>query len=185
MIGNSHPVYLTNRYHLSCISGSFLLARIVNYYPNRFLALTWLAIGYSPPSGGEFPLDMINADSEALLGYPVFGYWEFFNDPKIVELVDQNVSTHVSRPAPRTLPLFSSISNASFPKMQVESFLSLMFASDPKQLKTSFCPYGAARAWVTAGKTSPLPHYLTPAEFRTHASFFSSSHGGSFGPPLE
>ncbi|KAF6240610.1 hypothetical protein HO173_001281 [Letharia columbiana] len=135
--------------------GSFLLSRIANYYPDRFLAFTWLAIAYSPP-GGRFSVDEINADSEEKLGYPFFGYWEFFNDPKTVDLVDRNV----------------------------ESFLTLQFASDPEQVKTSFCPYGAARAWVTAGKTSPLPPFITPAEFKTHSSFFSPSHGGSFGPPL-
>lgn len=76
---------------LICIRGSFLLSRIANYYPDRFLAFTWLAIAYSPPSG-PFSVDKINADSERELGYPFFGYWEFFNDPKTVELVDHNVS---------------------------------------------------------------------------------------------
>lgn len=75
----------------TCIRGSFLLSRIANYYPDRFLAFTWLAIAYSPP-GGRFSVDEINADSEEKLGYPFFGYWEFFNDPKTVDLVDRNVS---------------------------------------------------------------------------------------------
>ena len=63
--------------------------------------------------------------------------------------------------------------------------MALLFASDPDQLRTSFCAYGAARAWVTEGKTSPLPPFLSPAEFKTHVSFLSPSHGGSLGPPLE
>ena len=69
--------------------------------------------------------------------------------------------------------------------VQVESFLKLQFASDPDQVVTSFCPPGAARAWVTANKISPLPAFITPEEFETHSSFFSPSHGGSFGPPLK
>ena len=172
------------------IRGSILLSRIANYYPDRFLAWTWLAVGYVPPSKGPFPVDEINAASEVRLGYPCFGYWEFFNDPKTVELVDRNVSP---LPLPPSLSSLSckksqiSTTRANTPPSiaQVESFLTLMFASDPEQLKTSFCPYGAARAWVTAGKTSPLPPYLTAAEFATHAGFFSPSQGGSFGPPLK
>ena len=85
----------------------------------------------------------------------------------------------------RLKPPLSTISDISFATTQVESFLTLLFASDPEQVKTSFCPYGAARAWVTAGKTSPLPHFITSAEFKTHSSFFSPSYGESFGPPLK
>ena len=63
--------------------------------------------------------------------------------------------------------------------------MALLFAWDPDQLRTSFCAYGAARAWVMGGKSSPLPSFISLAEFNKHVSFLSPSHGGSLGPPLE
>lgn len=135
--------------------GSFLLSRVANYYPQRFISFTWLAIAYSAPAG-EFSVDKINKESEAKIGYPFFGYWEFFGDPKTVELVDQNV----------------------------DSFLTLQFANDPERVKTHFCPYGKAREWVTNNKQSPLPWFITPEEYERHSGFFRPSNGGSFGPPL-
>lgn len=104
MIGNLTPIVKQDPV-LTRIRGSFLLSRIANYYPDRFLAFTWLAIAYSPPSA-QFSIDDINADSEEKLGYPVFGYWEFFNDPKTAALVDRNVSPRISLSKP-TFPTVS------------------------------------------------------------------------------
>ena len=110
--GDNATVYSYQQRALTYFRGSFLLSRIANYYPERFLAFTWLAIAYSPPAG-KFSVDDINAASERRLGYPFFGYWEFFNDPKTVELVDRNVRpydlTLAFRVNPRSYKLLGRI----------------------------------------------------------------------------
>ena len=99
----------------TCLRGSWVLSRIANYYPDRFLALAWLTIAYSSPSD-RFSVDAINAYSEEKLGYPVFGYWEFFNDPETAELLDHNVSPSslLSRPQ---IQSFIGL-NISFPMLR-------------------------------------------------------------------
>lgn len=73
--------------------GSFLLSRTANYFEDRFLAFAWLSIGYSPP-GGKFSVDEINAMSRERLGWTVFGYWYFFDEPDAPELLNHNVGLH-------------------------------------------------------------------------------------------
>ena len=40
---------------------------------------------------GPFSVDEINKMTEQNLGYPVFGYWHFFNDGDAGKLMDENV----------------------------------------------------------------------------------------------
>jgi soluble epoxide hydrolase / lipid-phosphate phosphatase len=59
--------------------GSFMLSRVVNYYPDRMKAAVFMSIRYMPPSNGErFDLDAINAFTRKHLGFEMFGYWRFF-----------------------------------------------------------------------------------------------------------
>lgn len=72
------------------IRGSFLVSRLANYFPERFLKFVFLDVAYQPPTG-PFNLDAINDMSEKMLGYPVFGYWYFFNSADAAELMNRNV----------------------------------------------------------------------------------------------
>lgn len=45
---------------------------------------------------GPFSVDEINKMTEQNLGYPVFGYWHFFNDGDAGKLMDENVYVHLS-----------------------------------------------------------------------------------------
>jgi len=70
--------------------GSYLLSRFVNYYPERFSKLAFIDVGYRPPAG-PFSVDGINNMTEQNMGYPIFGYWHFFNDTDSGRLMDQHV----------------------------------------------------------------------------------------------
>lgn len=72
------------------IRGSFLVSRLANYFPERFLKFVFLDIAYQVPTG-HLDVDAINDMSEKMLGYPVFGYWKFFNSADAAELIDRNV----------------------------------------------------------------------------------------------
>ena len=55
--------------------GSILTSRLASYYPERFKAYAFVAVGYSPTSAGfdyETALTMI----KQAVGYETYGYWE-------------------------------------------------------------------------------------------------------------
>ena len=70
--------------------GSSLLSRLANYHPSRFSKYAWLDVGYRPPAG-PFDLDAINKMTEQNLGYPIFGYWHFFNDEDAEDMMNNHV----------------------------------------------------------------------------------------------
>ena len=63
----------------------------MNYHPSRFTKFAFLDIAYNPPSG-PFSIDAINEATEKGLGYPIFGYWHFFNDEDAGKIMDDHVS---------------------------------------------------------------------------------------------
>ena len=80
--------------------GSSFLSRLAYYHPERFSKYAFLDVAYAPPRG-HFSIDVVNEQSEKLLGYPVFGYWPFFNEPNAGELMDQKVPIpHLNQPLP-------------------------------------------------------------------------------------
>ena len=52
----------------------------------------FLNVGYMPPLG-QFDVDDINNLTETTLGYPMFGYWHFFNAPDAADIMTENVSS--------------------------------------------------------------------------------------------
>jgi soluble epoxide hydrolase/lipid-phosphate phosphatase len=69
--------------------GSVLLSRLWNNYPQYFLSLVFLAVPYTPP--GPFDLDAVNAMTEEFFGYPIYGYWKFFNEPDAADVLARHV----------------------------------------------------------------------------------------------
>jgi pimeloyl-ACP methyl ester carboxylesterase len=57
--------------------GSFLLSRLVNYYPQRLLSCSFLTVAYRAP-GQSMNVDPINVITKQKLGYEMYGYWKFF-----------------------------------------------------------------------------------------------------------
>lgn len=71
--------------------GSFVLSRFANYCPTRLVSLTFLSVAYMPP-GELFDLQKINLSSKQLLGYELFGYWEFFDRKDAADIIKEHVS---------------------------------------------------------------------------------------------
>jgi len=78
-------------------SGSFLMSRLANYFPERFISFAFLDVAYQAPSG-PFSVEAINEITEKTCGYPIFGYWYFFNDPDAADMMNRDVSSSLTVP---------------------------------------------------------------------------------------
>lgn len=76
-------------------TGSILLSRLANYFPERLLSCTFLAVPYSKP-GEHFDLDAVNAMTKHLLGNERFGYLKFFVEDRAGDVLDRYVSLIIS-----------------------------------------------------------------------------------------
>ncbi|KAL9117536.1 MAG: hypothetical protein Q9187_005928, partial [Circinaria calcarea] len=129
------------------------MSRMANYHPSRFLSFAFLDVGYSAP-GDTFDVDAINKETQKTLGYPTFGYWLFFNSDDAAELMERN------------------------PKVTN----SLLYNPDPQQWIDNLCRIGAARSFLTAGKTTALAPYLTSSELELQTKILYPPAGGLTGP---
>lgn len=80
--------------------GSFLLARLGVYYPERVERLCFIAVGYRAP-GQPVDLDAINRMTAQKLGYSIFGYQVYFTrndqaDAALLEHVRDQVLRYTS-----------------------------------------------------------------------------------------
>ncbi|CCL99358.1 uncharacterized protein FIBRA_01376 [Fibroporia radiculosa] len=131
--------------------GAVLVSRLANYYPERFLAFAFLAVGYSPPHVGYTYEGTVNLLTQAV-GYNPFGYWQFCTE----EGAGKVITDHW------------------------DSALSLIYPSDPGLWKDHLCPPGAMKAWLQAGKVAPAASYLTEQdrEIVTHKLKSNGLDGG-------
>ncbi|KAL8793176.1 MAG: hypothetical protein Q9195_004206 [Heterodermia aff. obscurata] len=134
--------------------GSGLLSKLANYHPERLIAYVFLDIGYQSPDS-NFSIDNVNQISTEQLGYPVFGYWHFFNSADAAELMDRNAECTVSS----------------------------LFPADPLSWKENLAAIGAARRWFEENKVGPVASWLSSEEVKTHNKIFAPENGG-YGPPL-
>ncbi|KAL8906814.1 MAG: hypothetical protein Q9207_001802 [Kuettlingeria erythrocarpa] len=128
--------------------GSFLLSRLANYHPDRISAYAFLDVGYKPPLG-RFDVDELNDETERTLGYPIFGYWHFFNSPDGADIMTDNPATTRA-----------------------------LYAADPQTMLHHLCPVGAARRFYEEKQTRPLPAWLPDHEALTHSRIFDAGNGG-------
>ena len=70
--------------------GSGLLSRMANYHPERFSAYVFMDIGYSAPNS-NFSIDEVNEMSTHTIGYPIMGYYHFFNSADAAGLMERKV----------------------------------------------------------------------------------------------
>lgn len=82
---------LTKVHAVSHDTGSILLSRLANYFPDRLLSCTFLAVPYTKP-GEHFDLDAVNVMTKQLLGKERFGYLKFFVSDYAGDMLDQHVS---------------------------------------------------------------------------------------------
>ena len=92
---NSHMLSRFQTARLTCDSGSFLLSRFHAYHPQYLSALAFLDIGYYGP-GTDFNqtfVEAYNNMSQATFGYPILGYWYYFDQPDAHVLLDAHASS--------------------------------------------------------------------------------------------
>jgi pimeloyl-ACP methyl ester carboxylesterase len=73
--------------------GSFLLSRLVNFYPSLLSKLVFVDIGYSAPGFGltRETVNFINSQVQSALGYSCFGYFLFFAEEDAATLSNKHV----------------------------------------------------------------------------------------------
>jgi pimeloyl-ACP methyl ester carboxylesterase len=99
VIGVGHDWYVF-RHKSKCESiltltqsrGSGLLSNMWFYHPDLFKSLAFLATPYSPVGPSPLNLTAINTQTQAAFGYPVYGYWNFFNETDAASFIEKHVS---------------------------------------------------------------------------------------------
>lgn len=122
------------------------------YHSELFTSLAFLATPYSPVGPDPINLAAINNKTTAAFGYPIYGYWNFFNETDAAGLIEKH---H-------------------------DSFTSLLYPTDAAVWKTDVCPIGKLKEWIIADKSSERPSYITKKEQKTHSKILLN--GGYTGP---
>ncbi|KAF5648010.1 epoxide hydrolase [Fusarium sp. NRRL 52700] len=137
--------------------GCFLLSRLANYHPERFSAYAFIDHGYMAPGRSltTATVQHINKSVEAKLGFSILGYFLLFNDEDAPKLLDEHS----------------------------ESVESLYFSADEEIAKRHKGALGGLRSWLTKGKTTELPAYLTSEDHKHYEHAFSKERGG-YGPAI-
>ena len=101
VIGVGHDWLVICVSHPSCAyakhygRGSSLLSRLANYHPERINAYVFLDVGYSAPNP-NFSIDEVNEMSTQIIGYPILGYWIFYNSADAAELLERKVGHNIT-----------------------------------------------------------------------------------------
>jgi soluble epoxide hydrolase/lipid-phosphate phosphatase len=154
-----------NYANTSAARGSFLLSRLANYHPERFSAYVFLDHGYVAPGRGlsTVAIQHINSAVQAKLGFSIFGYFLFFDEEDASKLLDEHVNF-------QTLQVLTC---QTLTALQPESVESLYFSTNDEIDKKYKGAPGGLRTWLTEGKTTALPAYLT-----SEVRFLAVMHGG-------
>ncbi|KAF9521696.1 Alpha/Beta hydrolase protein [Crepidotus variabilis] len=128
-------------------SGSTIVARLANFYPRRCCSYAFVADPYRPPRPKK-TLQYTLWVTKRFAGYELCGHSLFYADPSSEKLIN----------------------------FHLDSFLSLIFASDPKLWCTDLAPVGALESWVRRDRTTELAKYVSPEDLQLWRS--SLSEGG-------
>ncbi|KAI4680729.1 uncharacterized protein J4E84_007869 [Alternaria hordeiaustralica] len=133
--------------------GSFLLSRFHAYHPQYLSALAFLDIGYYGP-GTDFNqtfVEAYNNMSQATFGYPILGYWYYFDQPDAHVLLDAHL----------------------------DSAYSLMFSSDtPKVMVENFNTIGALQKWLSADRRAEFGNDFITTSTREQWKTITRAQGG-------
>ncbi|KAL1791757.1 hypothetical protein ACET3X_009508 [Alternaria dauci] len=109
--------------------GAAILTTLQVYSPDRLLALAYVTVGYTAP-GGDFTLadvEALNNQTNALLGYPVFGYFIFHNTERAVPAFDDHL----------------------------DSVFTLWFTNNATYHREHVAPLGALEQWLSEDRKAP------------------------------
>ncbi|KAE9363041.1 alpha/beta-hydrolase [Stipitochalara longipes BDJ] len=137
--------------------GSFLLSRLVNYYPSLFSKLVFVDVGYNAPGHGltEATVMYINSAVQSAMGYSVFGYFLFFNEADAAAILDAHP----------------------------DSAQTLFHSRDDEVGKKYMGAVGGIRSWLEEGRTTETGSYFTLKDLEYNRKLFAQD-GNSYGPPI-
>ncbi|CAF1629986.1 unnamed protein product [Didymodactylos carnosus] len=115
--------------------GTRVAGRFVLYHPERTLGVVLISGSYNAPA--VFDLDRVLEASKRALGYEIYGHWKFFEADDAAALIANNL----------------------------ESFIDLVFASDPALWKTNFAPVGKVRDWLVNKNRTTRGSYMTENDY--------------------
>ncbi|KAK7451268.1 hypothetical protein VKT23_012608 [Stygiomarasmius scandens] len=116
--------------------GAKTASRLANYHPERFSSFAFLAVGYTPPDEFLLPYNESNVLSKSVLGYELFGYWEFFSENGADQIILDNF----------------------------DSFFDIAFPKDTTLWIKNFAPLGALKDFVSNGRRTTPANFVTPEE---------------------
>ncbi|KXN83914.1 Bifunctional epoxide hydrolase 2 [Leucoagaricus sp. SymC.cos] len=121
--------------------GSIVVARLATFYPDRFIAFGFLAVGYSPPSIQTYQQFM---DKLKQMFHRDIGYQVLFGQVEGTTLCDKNVC---------------------FDSLTFDSFYSLVHPINAETLWPEYlCPPGATKKWVEENKQAVLDPHIPPED---------------------
>jgi len=112
--------------------GSVLTSRLASYYPDRFLAFAFLAVGYAP-SGTGFEYEAFLDRTKKAVGRDIFGYWDFFKEDGAEQILQEHWDT----------------------------FIGTLYPSDPALWLTHLCPRGAIKTAILEDNRPSPARYIT------------------------
>ncbi|KAI0037021.1 alpha/beta-hydrolase [Vararia minispora EC-137] len=107
--------------------GSCMVSKLVNYFPERFEAFGFIAVGYMPPNPTR-NWEEETAKMKQFIGFDIWGYMPFMARDTTPKLIEEHM----------------------------DSFLSLLFAKDIYAMMEYLCPPDSAEAWLKADKKAPI-----------------------------
>ncbi|KAF5985490.1 epoxide hydrolase [Fusarium coicis] len=128
--------------------GATLLSRMAAYYPSRWEAIVFLAVG-PPKLGTPFDVDMINTMTKQFLGYEMLGYIPWLADFTSQEILEKNA----------------------------EAAMSLVFCRDREEWETWFHPLGKMEEFVRQDRRLPIASWYTQEMQKAHIKAFGSEYG--------
>ncbi|MCJ1396073.1 hypothetical protein MMC18_008961 [Xylographa bjoerkii] len=131
--------------------GVGLLSRLATYHAERCYGIVPISVSYLEP-GLVWDINMFIELTQNLFGYATYGYWPWHNTEDAVKCCNKN-------------PV---------------SVFSLLYPSDPDLWMTDFCPVGKAAAFISGGKTTALPSWVSAEEFAVREQILTK--GGYRGP---
>ncbi|KAK0203846.1 Alpha/Beta hydrolase protein [Desarmillaria ectypa] len=120
-----------NADRIIAIGGAVTASRLANYYPDRFLAFGFLALGY-------YPLNLPKPYEEAIIlkkriGMELYGYWSVLSENDAHTKLEKNLG----------------------------SFYSLAYCEDPELWKEYMNPSGGLERWVENNRVTKVGSSIT------------------------
>ncbi|KAJ3932589.1 MAG: Alpha/Beta hydrolase protein [Lentinula lateritia] len=116
--------------------GAKVVARLANYFPERFSAFGFLSVGYFSPSILEISYAELNNITKQAIGYEIYGYWDFFSTNGTDQIIEDNL----------------------------DSFFDITFTANKVLWITDFAPQGGLQAWLESNSTTAAGDFITPED---------------------